>query len=230
MEGDPTFRLKVFVVVAGVLGVFLVAFVAQRGWYWLRTRKREDIETSRLEPIFDFGLLAVGLAVIWVALEGLIVAYGLAPFARRPMERRKIAEIEVGRVDPETGRLTFLFYPVDEAGERRRERRVPVFTSGGRFELEVEVVEWRDSWEWLGGPGEFRFKGLSGYDDKEGAATADRRDLSSGSAPGGLGGWLFLKPSTVWSAVPEKACLQGEVFDIYLGERLEVEPHPAESP
>ena len=74
MDPDPSFRLKVLVVIAGVLGVFLVAFVAQRTWYWLKTRNREDVDTTKMHPVIDFTLLAIGGVVIWLAIEGLVLS------------------------------------------------------------------------------------------------------------------------------------------------------------
>jgi hypothetical protein len=123
MDADPNFRLKAFAVLACVMGVFFVAFVAQRIWFWLKTRRRDDVDTSRLAPIVDFGLLALGGLVIWVAIEALILSIITSELSVQPDERRKVAEIEVGRLDPQGGQLNLLFYPVDRAGRRVAEQR-----------------------------------------------------------------------------------------------------------
>src|SRR5690606_40514716 len=98
MDADPNFRLKAFAVLACVLGVFFVAFVAQRIWYWLKSRRREDVDTSRLAPVIDFGLLAMGGLVIWVSIEALLLAIVTSDLPVQPDTRRKIAEVEVGRL------------------------------------------------------------------------------------------------------------------------------------
>jgi len=222
VESDPSFRLKVFVVIAGVLGVFLVAFVAQRVWYWLKTRKREDVETSRLAPIIDFSLLGLGGIVIWLALEGLVLSVHLGGFAVQPPSRQKIAEIEVGRIDAANGQLTLLFYPVDAAGQRRREYNVPVFTAGRRFELAIEVFDWRWGWQFLGEKGFYQYISLGGTEAST-AAAPFVRDLSIRPKPGGVGGAMFLGPSLKWQAKPSHDVKEGDVYEVFLsGDQLEL--------
>lgn len=217
MDPDPVFRLKVLVFIAVVLGVFLVSFVAQRCWIWLKTRKRDDVETSHVVPVLDFSLLALGSIVIWFAIEGLMLSLGLSAFAQVPPARYKIAEVEVGRTDPVSGQLTLLFYPVDAAGQRRRGYHVPVFTSGKRFELNVEVFKWRAMWSWLGETGFFQYVSLGGD------AGANMKDLKFGEKPAGVGGAMFLAPSTNWTARPGQDVREGDVFDVHLsGEKAEV--------
>lgn len=217
MDPDPVFRLKFLVFVAGVLGVFLVAFVAQRVWYWLKTRKREDVETSRVVPVMDFSLLVFGAVVIWFAVEGLVLSLRLSTFAPVPIQQQKIAEVEVGRRDPVSGQLTLLFYPVDAAGQRRRGYHVPVFTSGERFEFNVEVFQWRGLWSWLGENGFYQYTSLSGD-----AGSVTKR-LGTGSRPGGAGGALFLSPSVFWTARPSQEVSEGEVYNVFLsGEQVTV--------
>jgi hypothetical protein len=217
VDPDPVFRLKFLVFVAGVLGVFLVAFVAQRVWYWLKTRKRDDVETSRVVPVIDFSLVIVGALVIWFALEGLALALRLSAFAPVPVKAQKIAEVEVGRRDPVSGQLTLLFYPVDAAGQRRRGYHVPVFTSGERFELNVEVFQWRGMWGWLGERGFYQYTSLGG---DSGSVT---KRLGNGVRPGGVGGALFLSPSVFWTARPSQQVVEGEVYHVYLsGEQITV--------
>lgn len=212
MDPDPGFRLKVLVVIAGFVGVFLVSFVAQRTWYWLKTRKREDVETTRIVPALDLSLLIVGVAIIWLAVEGLVVSLRVSSFAQVPSTRQKVAEIEVGRTDGVSGQLTLLFYPVDAAGQRRRGYHVPVFTNGKRFELNMEVFKWRGFWSWLGETGFFQFGGLRGSND--GAS----KDLSTRPKPGGVGGAMFLGPSLNWSAQPGEDVKEGDIFDVYLSD------------
>lgn len=217
MDPDPSFRLKVLVVIAGVLGVFLVAFVAQRSWYWLKTRKREDVDTTKVHPVIDFTLLAIGGVVIWLAIEGLILSLHLSAFPQLPVARQKIAEIEVGRTDPVSGQLTLLFYPVDAAGQRRRGNHVPVFTNGRRFELTVEVFNWRSMWAWLGDSGFYQYLSLSG---ESGSAS---KDLSQRPKPAGVGGALFLRSAPNRAVKPGNDVQEGEVYDVYLsGESAEL--------
>ncbi len=222
MGSDPSFRLKVFVVIAGVLGVFLVAFVAQRVWYWLKTRKREDVETTRLAPVVDFGLLALGGVVIWLALEGLLLSIHLSGFTVQPPQRQKIAEIEVGRFDKENGQLTLLFYPVDAAGQRRRDYHVPVFSTGQQFELSVEVFDWRGAWSWLGEKGFYQYLSLGGVPNGTSTGVPARKDLSIRAKPGGVGGMIFLEPSLTSNGKPGKDVSEGDVYDIFLGDKLEI--------
>jgi hypothetical protein len=211
VDPDPGFRLKVVVVIAAVLGVFCVAFVAQRVWYWIKTRKRDDVETSHVVPFIDLSLLVIGAAVIWLAAEGLFVALRVSAFAQVPARREKIAEIEVGRADAVNGQLTLLFYPVDAAGQRRRGYNVPVFTRGKSFELNLEVFKWRGLWSWLGETGFFQYVSLSG-------ANGEGKDLASRAKPGGVGGAMLLSPSVNWTAKPGQDVKEGDVFDVYLSD------------
>jgi hypothetical protein len=141
----------------------------------------------------------------------------LTGFSVQPPARQKIAEIEVGRLDEKNGQLTLLFYPVDAAGQRRRDYHVPLFTSGKRFELAVEVIDWRGTWAFLGERGFYQYVSLSG----DGAENV-RKDLSVGQRPGGVGGAIFLQQSTTWQGRPAKDLREGEVYDVFLGESLEV--------
>lgn len=213
MEADPNFRLKAFAVIACVLGVFLVSFVAQRVWYWMRTRKRDDVDTTRVEPIIDFGLLGIGAIVIWMAIEALVLAVLTSDLNVQPRNERKIAEIEVGKQDPETNQLNLLFYPVDPAGRRLSEQRRPVLTSGGDLELIVEVVQWRSAWEWLGEGGFYQFVSLGGYDDGSGAAP-EKTLLEKEDLPRTVGATLFLRQPRQWEV--RQRCEEGDVFDVWL--------------
>jgi hypothetical protein len=210
VDPDPSFRLKVLVLIAGVLGVFLVAFVAQRSWYWLKTRKREDVDTTKVHPVIDFTLLALGCVVIWLAIEGLILSLHLSAFPQSPPSRQKIAEIEVGRIDAVSGQLTLLFYPVDAAGQRRRGYHVPVFTTGKRFSLTMEVFRWRGVWAWLGESGFYQYVSLGGDPG------SPSKDLSQRPKPSGVGGAIFLTPSLNWETTPGADVHEGEVYDVYL--------------
>jgi hypothetical protein len=213
MDADPNFRLKAFAVIACVLGVFLVAFVAQRVWYWMRTRRREDVDTSRVEPIIDFGLLAIGAIVIWIAIEALALAILTADLNVQPARERKIAEIEIGKQDAETGQLNLLFYPVDPAGRRLPAQRRPVLTSGDEFELLVEVIQWRDAWTWLGEGGFYQFISLGGYDDGSGE-TPEKTSLEVRQLPRSAGATLFLRKPKQWEV--RQKCAEGDIFDVWL--------------
>ena len=211
MDGDPNFRLKAFAVIACVLGVFLVTFVAQRVWFWMRTRRRSDVDTSRVEPIVDFGLLGIGAIVIWMAVEALVLAVLTSGLPVQPNERSKIAEIEVGRLDTETGQLNLLFYPVDRAGRRQTAQRRPVLTSGREFELIVEVLEWRAAWAWVGEGGFYQFVSLGGVG---GADNPEQTELEHADLPRTAGATLFLKAPKRWEV--QQPCNEGEVYDIFL--------------
>lgn len=209
MDGDPNFRLKAFAVIACVLGVFLVTFVAQRVWFWMRTRKREDVDTSRVEPIVDFGLLGIGAIVIWMAVEALVLAVLTSGLPVEPVERSKIAEIEVGRMDTDTGQLNLLFYPVDRAGRRQTAQRRPVLTSGREFELIVEVLEWRAAWTWVGEGGFYQFISLGGS-----GGVGETTSLEHMDVPRTAGATLFLRQPRLWEI--QQPCGEGDVYDIYL--------------
>jgi len=211
MDGDPNFRLKAFAVIACVLGVFLVAFVAQRVWYWLKTRRREDVDTSRVEPIIDFGLLGVGLLVIWMAIEALVLSVLTSSLQIQPRELSKIAEIEVGKLDQETNQLNLLFYPVDRAGRRLSGQRRPVLTAGQEFELIVEVIEWRGAWTWLGEGGFYQFVSLGGFGN---GATPEKTTLEPKVLPRTAGATLFLRKPKQWEV--REPCEEGDVYDIFL--------------
>jgi hypothetical protein len=200
MDADPNFRLKAFAVISCVLGVFLVTFVAQRVWFWMRTRRRQDVDTSRVEPIVDFGLLGIGAIVIWLAVEALVLAVLTAPLHVQPAVRHKVAEIEVGRLDAETRQLNLLFYPVDRAGRRQTAQRRPVLTSGHEFELIVQVLEWRSIWTWLGQGGFYQFLSLGGIDPVGG--NPEKTSLERAELPSTAGAAMFRK--------------EGEVYDIFL--------------
>lgn len=209
MGDDPNFRLKALAVVACVLGVFLLAFVAQRFWYWMRTRGREDVETSRLAPIRDLVLLVISGLVIWISIEALVLSIFIAGASVQPSETRKVAEIEIGKLDRETGQTNLLFYPVDRAGRRQAALRRPVLTSGDSFELLMQVVQWRRMWEWLGGGGYYQFNSLGG------PGTDDRTILDAREWPRGIGASLFLqRPQQREHRIREAA--EGDVYDVYL--------------
>lgn len=225
MGDDPNFRLKAFAVIACVLGVFLCSYVAQRVYYWMRTRRREDVETTRVAPIIDFGLLGFGAFVIWLSIEALLLAIVTAGLKVQPESLQKIAEIEVGKLDRETDQTNLLFYPVDQAGRRQADQRRPVLTSGDQFHLTVEVTRWRDVWSWLGQGGFYQFEALGGY-DRAGAPAAERTALDPTRLPGGLGRMVFLRPSVSWEV--RQACSEGDVYDIMLDpqtQALVVQPH-----
>jgi hypothetical protein len=212
MDGDPNFRLKAFAVIACVLGVFFVSFVAQRVWYWMKTRSRQDVDTSRIAPIVDFGLLGLGCVVIWAAVEALVLSVLTAPLNVQPRESSKIAEIEVGKMDLETDQLNLLFYPVDRAGRRMPAQRRPVLTSGREFNLVVEVTEWRTAWRWLGEGGFYQFVSLGGFQD--GAPGGERTTLDPTSVPRTAGATLFLRTPRQWDV--RQPCNEGEVYDVWL--------------
>lgn len=225
MDSDPNFRLKAFAVIACVLGVFLVAFVAQRAWYWLRTRKRDDVDTSRMEPIIDFGLLGIGLIIIWLAIEALMLSLLTSELKVQPHDRQKIAEVEVGRLDAETDQLNLLFYPVDRAGRRLAAQRLPVLTSGDQMELVVEVIEWRGAWTWLGEGGFYQFISLGGFNDGSGN-TPDVTRLESRDVPRTAGATLFLRRAQQWEV--RQQCNEGDIYDVYIDpatSELQVELH-----
>lgn len=212
MSGDPNFRLKAFAVISCVLGVFLVAFVTQRAWYWLRTRRRHDVDTSRMEPVIDFGLLGIGLIVIWMAVEALLLAVMTSHFNVQPQTRQKIAEIEVGRLDSETDQLNLLFYPVNRAGRRLAEARLPVLTSGDQMQLVVEVVQWRGAWSWLGEGGFYQFVSLGGFADD--AGSREVTSLETRDVPRTAGATLFLQQPQNWEVRQELQ--EGEVYNVYI--------------
>ncbi|MBZ0135550.1 MAG: hypothetical protein K8I27_04145 [Planctomycetes bacterium] len=213
MDADPNFRLKAFAVIACVLGVFLVSFVAQRVWFWMRTRRREDVDTSKVEPIIDLGLLGLGAIVIWMAVEALVLAVLTTDLNVQPNQQRKIAEIEVGKLDNETDQLNLLFYPVDPAGRRLPAQRRPVLTSGDELELIVEVIEWRGPWRWLGEGGFYRFVSLGGYDDGSGD-TPERTLLDPAGVPRTIGATVFLRKAKQWEV--RQICEEGDIFDVWL--------------
>ena len=227
MDADPNFRLKAFAVIACVLGVFLVTFVAQRVYFWMRTRSREDIDTSRVEPIVDFGLLGIGLIVIWLAVEALVLSLVTSGLKVQPRERQKIAEIEVGKLDKQTDQLNLLFYPVNRAGQRLSTQRRPVLTSGNDFELVVEVTEWRGAWTWLGEGGFYQFVSLGGFDDGSGN-TPEKTKLDSEDVPRTAGATLFLRKPREWEV--RQPCKEGDVYDVFIdpaSSELEVMLHKA---
>lgn len=225
MGDDPNFRLKAFAVIACVLGVFLCSYVAQRVYYWARTRRREDVETTRVAPILDFGLLAVGAFVIWLSIEALLIAIATSGLKSQPESMQKIAEIEVGKLDRESDQTNLLFYPVDRAGRRQAEQRRPVLTSGDHFHLTIEVTQWRGMWGWLGEGGYYQFTALGGT-DRNGAPTVERTGLGGGELPTGLGRAVFLRAPAQWEV--RQACNEGDVYDILLDPKTQsliVQPH-----
>ncbi len=213
MDGDPNFRLKAFAVLTCVLGVFLVVFVAQRAWFWVKSKRREDVETSTLAPIIDFGLLGIGCIVIWLAIEALVLAVITAELPTQPAVRRKIAEIEIGKLDEQTDQLNLLFYPVDPAGRRLAEQRRPVLTSGNHFELQVETLQWRWAWDWLGEGGFYQFISLAGYGTRT-ASAPQRTELETREVPRTVGATLFLRAPQHWEV--RQRCKEGEIYDIFL--------------
>lgn len=213
MDTDSAFRLKAVAVFGGVLGVFLVAFVVQRVWVWMKTRRREDIEASRMIPVVDLSLLGIGAIVIWLAVEALVLAVQTAEFAVQPAMARKIAEIEVGKLDREAQQTNLLFYPVDRAGRRQAARRRPVLTSGDQFELKVQVIQWRGMWSWLG-QGYYQFVSLGGFDSVSGVPATEVADLDPRDVPGGVGGLLFLARAQGWES--RQPLQEGQVYDVLL--------------
>lgn len=213
MGDDPNFRLKAFSVIACVLGVFLVSFVAQRVYFWMRTRRRDDVETTKVAPFADFFLLGVGVFVIWLAIESLVLAVVTANLKTQPADMQKIAEIEIGKLDRETDQTNLLFYPVDRAGRRQAEQRRPVLTSGDQFELQVEVLQWRGMWQWLGDGGFYQFLALGGL-EPAGQPAAERTTLDYVNVPRGLGALVFLQAPVTWQV--RQPCAEGDVYDILL--------------
>lgn len=212
MEPDPNFRLKAFAVIACVLGVFLVAFVAQRVWYWMRTRGREDVDTSKVEPIVDFGLLGVGVLVIWLSIEALVLSLSTSTLEVQPPTRRKVAEIEVGKMDTDTNQMNLLFFPVDQGGSRLPGQRRPVLTSGSQFELQVQTIGWRTPWQWLG-TGFYQFMSLGGLSDTD-TAVGERTVLDHGEVPRSVGALTFLRSPMRWDV--RQDCREGEIYDIFI--------------
>lgn len=228
MDDDPNFRLKAFAVLACVLGVFLVVFVAQRAWYWFKSKRREDVETSNLAPIIDFGLLGLGCIVIWLAIEALVLAVLTGELPVQPETKRKIAEVEVGKLDVQTDQLNLLFYPVDRAGRRVADQRRPVLTSGDHFELEVETLEWRGAFNWLGSGGFYRFISIAGHDPR-GASQPQRTAFETRAVPRTAGAVVFLRAPQ--PTLVRQQCGQGDIYDIVFDPvtgRLEVELHRQE--
>jgi hypothetical protein len=227
MDGDPNFRLKAFAVLACVAGVFLVVYVAQRCWFWMKSHRRKDVETSRIAPVFDFGLLGLGALVIWLAIEALVLAVITADLPIQPEGTSKIAEVEIGKLDADSGQLNLLFYPVDSAGRRIAEQRRPVLTNGDHFELELQFLLWRPTLRWLGEGGFFQFVSLGGY-AASGAPLA-RTMLEPVELPRTVGASFFLRPPS--TSVVRQRCEEGEIYSIILeqlpdgGRRVVVELH-----
>jgi hypothetical protein len=213
MDGDPHFRLKAFAVLTCVVGVFLLAFVVQRAWYWLKSKRREDIETTPLKPVIDISCLVIGGIVVWFAIEFLVLAIRTQHLPMQPGAPAKIAEIEVGKYEPETGQLNLLFYPVDRAGRRLSDQRLPVLTSGDRFELRVELVEWRRGLAWLGEAGFYQFISLGGVHDDI-AQRSEVTVLQLSEVPRTLGAQMMLRPSEPREV--QQAGAQGVVYHVIL--------------
>lgn len=225
MGDDPNFRLKAFAVIACVLGVFLCSYVAQRVYYWLRTRKREDVDTTRVAPFVDFGLLAVGAFVIWMGIEALWLAVVTSGVNLQPSEARKIAEIEIGKYDRETDQTNLLFFRVDGAGRRLADQRRPVLTSGGHFAMQVETVSWRGVWRWLGQQGFYQFVALGGVPSADSPASS-LTPLNPVVLPGGMSSLVFLQDAARYEA--REKCVEGMVYDIVLepdSQSLLIRPH-----
>jgi len=225
MGDDPNFRLKAFSVIACVLGVFLVSFVAQRVYFWMRTRRRDDVDTTKVAPFIDFALLGLGVFVIWLAIESLLLAVVTTNMKTQPRDLQKIAEIEIGKLDRETDQTNLLFYPVDRAGRRQAEQRRPVLTSGDQFELQVEVLQWRGMWQWLGEGGYYQFVALGGL-QAAGQPAAESTNLDAVEVPRGLGALIFLQTPVTWQV--RQPCAEGDVYDILLdpqGQALIVRVH-----
>lgn len=219
MDGDPNFRLKLFVVMTGVVGVFLLVFVGQRVWFWTRTRRREDIATSNVKPLVDFGLLGLGACMIWLAIEGLILSLSMPTYLAKPPEPRKIAEIEVGRINGETDNVTLLFYPVDDAGHRLSALRRPVFTQGSEFEVQVEIYRWRDWCSWLGDLEYYQVVNLGGRKSRT-TARPRSENLALGDSPSGISRFLFMQPTETTDA--RDKVVEGVVYDVWLSDVVEI--------
>jgi len=213
MEGDPHFRMKAFAVMACVAGVFLLAFVLQRLWYWWKSKRREDVETSRPALVLDLSCVVIGGVVIWIAIEALLLAVKTQPLPSQPLQYAKIAEIEVGKLDPEANQLNLLFYPVDRAGRRLSDQRRPVLTSGEQFELQVELVEWRSAWSWLGDTGFYQFVSLGGVYDGTGPLS-ENTVLGAAEMPRTAGARLFLRNPEARDV--RQVGVEGEIYSIYL--------------
>jgi len=226
MGDDPNFRLKAFAVIACMLGVFLCSYVAQRVYFWWRTRKRDDVETTPVAPFIDFGLLGLGAVIIWISVEALVLAIVTSKLNVQPTGLQKIAEVEVSKLDRDTNQTNLLFYRVDSAGRRRTDQRRPVLTSGTHFVLQIDVVTWRGMWSWLGETGFYRFVALGGVDSPD-APAVNLVSLDAVEMPGGVGQLVFLnrpEPKAV-----SQPCAEGEVYDILFdaeSQYLTVRPHP----
>lgn len=209
MEGDPNFTLKAFAVVMGVFGTFLLAFVLQRGWFYLKTKSRSDIQPSRLKPAMDFACLLAGALSLWIGVEALRLAIASNDWIVQPDSESKIAEIEVGIADAENNELNLLFYPVDQAGLRIASERRPVLTSSDYLELRVDVLHWRKPWAWLGRGGFYQFHSLGGYSEGE---SPEITQLEHAQVPGSMGVKLFLQPNDPQTV--RQKCIEGQVYDV----------------
>ncbi|MDC1142577.1 hypothetical protein OAU50_05765 [Planctomycetota bacterium] len=214
MDGDANFTLKAFAVVMGVLGTFLVAFVAQRGWFFLKSRKRSDIQSGSLKPALEIGFMLAGLLSLWIGVEALRLAIASNDWIVQPGTEAKIAEIEIGKADRETNELNLLFYPVDQAGLRIASERRPVLTSSNQFELKVDVLRWRQPWAWLGRGGFYQFQSLGGFEE---GRSPEVTQLERAEVPGSMGVKLFLQPNEPWTVRQE--CVEGEVYDVLFSAR-----------
>lgn len=209
MEGDPNFTLKAFAVVMGVFGTFLIAFVVQRSWFFLRTRNRSDIHSSHLKPAMDVACLLAGALSLWIGVEALRLAIASNDWIVQPGVKAKIAEIEIGKADRETNELNLLFYPVDHAGQRVASERRPVLTSSDQFELRVDVLHWRKLWAWLGRGGFYQFHSLGGFEEGRSPAVTQ---LEHAEVPDSMGVKLFLQDNE--PSVVRQTCVEGEVYDV----------------
>ncbi|MHC4841278.1 MAG: hypothetical protein ACYTDT_10055 [Planctomycetota bacterium] len=209
MEGDPNFTLKAFAVFMGVIGTFLVAFVGQRGWFFLKTKNRSDVHSSRLKPAFEVACLLAGALSLWIGVEALRLAIASNDWIVQPGTDAKIAEIEVGKADRETNELNLLFYPVDQAGLRVASERRPVLTSSDQFELKVDVLRWRQPWAWLGRGGFYQFHSLGGFEE---GRSHEETVLEHADVPASMGVKLFLQGNEPWTA--RQKCVEGEVYDV----------------
>jgi hypothetical protein len=136
---DPDLlKLKISILASLTLAVCFGAFVAQRFWYYLRTRNIDSVESVRVKLFPEWTLMVVSGFLLWFGMAGLSVISGLSGFTSVAREV-VLCELEVAAAGPQG--FTLLVYDRIDAEAPSAARMRGVMVSGSQdFEVEVQRV------------------------------------------------------------------------------------------
>jgi len=216
-------RLKLAILVSLSLAACFGWFVAQRVYYYYRTRPLDAVETVKIKIFPEWTLGLVSIFLLWFGLAGLSVVGGLNGFSTLSVPK-VLCELEVAAAGAQ-GFTLLAFDRIDAEAPDAARRRGVMVSAGEGFEVEVQRVGFGSLLALFGQQDMVRVVGVrplggsAARRARPSAQSGSENGLEvtlSGEVSGGALLWPFM-PVVETVVLTGKDLAQGEVMAVRIG-------------